>query len=223
MRRAGHAPTPASVVIQNCGELRKRRWVACRHDAKRRVGMSDGSNTCRPPAAPSDGMPPRNPHQRGSLRQDLPAGVSEFAGGATLDGKVLALSPSCQAPAGRSASDDPNATRVCEIAPAIFARPFQARKLFKMLKLHTLPKRLQLPNGSSLLSPIWLSGQQRPRPQHLSQFIPGLAGHRLCAVNRQEWSHLSRSLWAPPIRRSPSQAWLACRRVGQAAQSIRRF
>ena len=33
-------------------------WVACRHDAQRRVGMFVSTRTCRPAASPRDGMPP---------------------------------------------------------------------------------------------------------------------------------------------------------------------
>ena len=35
------------------------RWVACRHDAQRRVGMFVATRTCRPAASPRDGMPPK--------------------------------------------------------------------------------------------------------------------------------------------------------------------
>jgi hypothetical protein len=49
---------PRAPEVSASGEPRR---VACRHDAKRRVAMSGGFETCRPSAAPTDGMPPRNP------------------------------------------------------------------------------------------------------------------------------------------------------------------
>ena len=141
--------------------------------------------------------------------------VSGFAGGAIPDGKLSVHSPSYQRRTGRSASAPPTATWIYGKMPAIFARPFQARKLFKLLKLHTLPKRLQLPNDSSLLSPIPLSGRQCPGATTSFPFIPGSADAPvLCCEQSRNDTHRSpsrfasctepRSLTPQSIRRSQS-------------------